>query len=198
MHQETTHSIRPASRSDAADLARLIDIAGEGIPRWLWSQSCEDGENPLDIGAARARRTEGGFSFRNGLVAERERRPVGMVLSYPIDAAPCGDINELPAPIAPFVELEAQSVGTWYVNALAVFAGSRSEGAGSALMQAAEDLAAAAGYQCMSIQVYSQNTRAMQLYRRLGYTEFARARVREHPCQPYYDEDVVLLTKRAV
>ncbi|WP_375570836.1 GNAT family N-acetyltransferase [Ahrensia marina] len=187
--------IRPAEPSDAPTLAKLIDIAGEGIPRWLWSRSSSDRQDPLDVGAERAHRTEGGFSYRNALVAERDGRPIGMVLSYAIDTAPDDDPDDLPAPIAPFVELEAQSVGTWYVNALAVSAGWRGAGVGSALMQAAEDLALKAGYGSMSIQVYSQNAGAVQLYQRLGYRDHARARVREHPCQPYYDEDVLLLLK---
>ncbi|MBO6956155.1 MAG: GNAT family N-acetyltransferase, partial [Rhizobiales bacterium] len=90
--------IRPAKPSDAPSLAKLIDIAGEGIPRWLWSQSCADGQDPLDVGAERARRTEGGFSYRNAVVAERDGRPIGMVLSYAIDAAPDDDPDDLPAP----------------------------------------------------------------------------------------------------
>ncbi|MFN3227116.1 MAG: GNAT family N-acetyltransferase [Hyphomicrobiales bacterium] len=187
--------IRPAEPFDAPSLAKLIDIAGEGIPRWLWSQSCESGQDPLEFGAQRARRTEGGFSFRNALVADHADRPVGMVLSYPIDVASDDDPDDLPAPIAPFAELEAQSVGTWYINALATFTGCHGAGVGSALVAAAEGLARNAGYQSVSIQVYSQNAGAMQLYQRLGYREHARARVREHPCQPYYDEDVVLLLK---
>lgn len=188
-------NIRPAQPSDAPNLAKLIDIAGEGIPRWLWSRSCGDGQDPLEFGAERARRTEGGFSYRNALVAERDGRPIGMVLSYAIDTAPDDDPDDLPAPIAPFVKLEAQSVGTWYINALAVFAGARSAGVGSALVQAAENLAVDAGYSSMSVQAYSQNIGAVKLYERLGYQEHGRVPVREHPCQPYYDEDVVLLLK---
>lgn len=53
-----------------------------------------------------------------------------------------------------------------------------------------------AGYNKMSVQVFSQNISAVRLYERLGYHEVARAPVREHPCQPYYDEDVILLLKR--
>ena len=62
-------------------------------------------------------------------------------------------------------------------------------------MSRAETIARTAGYEAMSIQVYSQNTGAVKLYKKLGYQEIARAAVREHPCQPYYDEDVILLVK---
>ena len=196
MFVEPKPIIRDAVVSDATQLAKLIDIAGEGIPSWLWRRSCIDGQTPLEIGVERAKRVEGGFSFANARVADNGGRVVGMELSYPIDAAPEHDPNDLPQPIAPFVELEAKSVGTWYVNALAVFAGARGAGLGSALMRAAEQRAKSAEYPAMSIQVYSQNHGAVKLYQALGYRELARAPVREHPCQPYYDEDVVLLVKQ--
>ncbi len=196
MNLQTISSIRRAESEDAEDLAKLIDIAGEGIPAWLWAQRCQAGETPLDVGAERARREEGGFSYTNALVAERGGDVLGMALSYPIDEAPSGDFSELPVPIAPFVELEAQSVGTWYINALAVFAGHREAGVGTKLLNAVETQAAAGGYPVVSIQVYSQNVGAFRLYERFGYTVAARASVRLHPCQPYYTGDVLLLLKR--
>ncbi|MEM8775689.1 MAG: GNAT family N-acetyltransferase [Pseudomonadota bacterium] len=193
-YQEQTY-IRKAEPEDARDLAQLIDIAGEGIPSWLWAQSSTSEKTPLDVGAERARREEGGFSYRNALLAVSGVRPLGMVLSYPIEKMSTEDPKDLPKPIVPFVELETLSVGTWYVNALAVFAGVRSNGVGSRLLKAAENLAIEAAYKSMSIQVYSQNTGAVQLYERLGFKETARSKVRDHPCQPYYNEDVLLLIK---
>ena len=196
MNLHSIPSVRQAEAGDAADLAKLIDIAGEGIPSWLWGQSCQAGQTPLDVGVERARREVGGFSYKNALVSEKGGGVLGMVLSYPIDEAPTGDPGDFPAPVVPFVELEAQSVGTWYINALAVFAGAREAGIGTRLLYAAETQAAAAGYPAMSIQVYSQNTGAFRLYQRLGYKIAGRAKVRLHPCQPYYTGDVLLLLKR--
>ncbi len=196
MNLQSVPHVRQAEICDARALAKLIDIAGEGIPNWLWSQSCQSGQTPLDVGAERARRDTGGFSHKNALVAEHAGEVMGMVLSYAIDEAPSDNPDDLPAPIAPFVELEAQSVGTWYINALAVFAGGRQDGIGSKLLCAAEAQAAAAGRQVMSIQVYAQNTGALRLYDRCGYHIAARSKVRLHPCQPYYTGDVLLLLKR--
>lgn len=195
MNIQTTSIIRQATRQDSLALAKLIDIAGEGVPSWLWRQCCREGQIPLDIGRKRAERPTGGFSYSNALVAEESRQPLGVVLSYGIDTAPEDDPDTLPAPIAPFVELERQSVGTWYINALAVFAAHRGNGIGSRLLQAAEDLAKANGYSAASIQVYAQNTGAVRLYERLGYAYAASAPVRLHPCQPYYTGDVLLLIK---
>ncbi len=195
MNIRSLPSIRQATAQDARSLAKLIDIAGEGIPNWLWSQQCSAGQTALDVGVERAQRPEGGFSYTNAMIAEQDGTPLGMVLSYPIDAAPEDDPDDLPAPIAPFVALEKLSVDTWYINALAVFAGQRGTGTGTRLLQAAEDLAVSNGSAAMSIQVYGQNTGAVRLYHRLGYEQVAMAPVREHPCQPYYTGDVLLLIK---
>ncbi len=187
--------IRPANSDDALDLARLIDIAGEGIPSWLWAKSAGDNQSPLDVGVSRALRDSGGFSYRNAIVAERSDAVVGMALTYPIDAAPDDDLDDLPSPVAPFVALEAHSVGTWYVNALAVRTGARGAGIGATLLAEVEELARTAGYSVLSIQVYEQNTGAVRLYLRTGFEIVERAPVRSHPCQPYYTGDVLLLTK---
>lgn len=188
-------SLRPARVEDARPLAQLIDIAGEGIPHWLWQQTCEERQMPLDIGESRAKRLTGGFSYTNSIVAEDERGIPGMVLSYPIIAAPEDDPEALPAPLIPFVMLETQSVDSWYINALAVFPGNRGKGIGASLLAAAEDKARAQGYREVTIQVFEQNVGAVRLYRRSGYVERARSPVRFHPCQPYYTGDVLLLEK---
>ena len=195
MNMQSSSSIRQAAPSDAESLAKLINLAGEGIPNWLWTRACVEGQTPLEIGIERAKRKTGGFSYTNALVAEPHGYSMGMVLSYAITEAPTDNPNDLPAPIAPFVALEKFSVGTWFINALAVFAEGQNQGLGSQLLAAAEDQARADGFNKMSIQVYAQNTGALRLYERLGYARAASEPVRLHPCPPYYTGDVLLLMK---
>jgi ribosomal protein S18 acetylase RimI-like enzyme len=196
MNTHSLPTIRSACSYDAEPLAKLIDIAGEGIPSWFWGQQCAEDQQPLEFGAERAKRPTGGFSFTNALLAERNDQPLGMVLSYAVDDAPEDDPEDLPAPFAPFVVLEKLSVGTWYVNALAVFPGCRNQGLGTQLLTAVENLARENGADAISIQVFGQNTDAVRLYRRRGYEFAASAPVRLHPCQPYYSGDVLLLIKQ--
>ena len=196
MNIQDTRLIRPATKKDATALAKLINIAGEGIPNWLWTRQCFEGQTPLEIGTERARRETGGFSYTNALVEEHGDAMRGMVLSYAIEEAPQDDPDTLPAPIAPFVALEKLSVGTWYINALAVFADYRNNHTGSRLLTAAEDLAKRHGFKTMSIQVYGQNTGAVRLYKQMGYSIVASEPVRLHPCPPYYTGDVLLLKKQ--
>ncbi len=195
MNKQTTELIRQAGPSDAKSLAKLIDLAGEGIPNWLWTRACVEGQTPLEIGIERAKRKTGGFSYTNALVAEAGGNLIGMVLSYPITEAPTENPDNLPAPIAPFVALEKLSVNTWFINALAVFTEDQNQGVGSQLLSAAENLACKNGFDKMSIQVYAQNTGAVRLYARQGYKQVASEPVRLHPSPPYYTGDVLLLMK---
>lgn len=195
MNKQITNTIRQAESADAESLAKLINIAGEGIPNWLWNRACVEGQTPLQIGIERAKRNTGGFSYTNAFVAEADGIPIGMVLSYPIAEPPTENPDDLPAPVAPFVALEKLSVNTWYINALAVFAEAQNSGVGSQLLAAAENLARTRGFDKMSIQVYAQNTGAVRLYARHGYTQVASDPVRLHPSPPYYTGDVLLLMK---
>lgn len=195
MNKQITDFIRQAEPSDAESLAKLINLAGEGIPNWLWTRACVEGQTPLEIGIERAKRKTGGFSYANALVAKSGGNPIGMVLSYAITEAPTDNPDDLPAPIAPFVALEKLSVNTWFINALAVFAESQNQSVGSKLLSAAETLARTNGFDRMSIQVYSQNTGAVRLYERQGYLRAASEPVRLHPSPPYYTGEVLLLMK---
>ncbi|MDP5219849.1 GNAT family N-acetyltransferase [Ruegeria sp. 2205SS24-7] len=195
MNTQANDFIRQADSSDAESLAKLINLAGEGIPNWLWTRACVEGQTPLEIGIERAKRKTGGFSYTNALVAESGGNPIGMVLSYAITQVPTENPDDLPAPIAPFVALEKLSANTWFINALAVFAEAQNQSVGSQLLAAAENLACSNGFDKMSIQVYAQNTGAVRLYARHGYKQVASDPVRLHPSPPYYTGDVLLLMK---
>ncbi len=62
-------------------------------------------------------------------------------------------------------------------------------------MEQAEIDARNVGLSKTSIQVYGQNLGAVRLYKRLGYKFAKSAAVQDHPCQPYYTGDVLLLMK---
>ena len=128
-------TIRDAARSDCAELAQLINIAGEGLPLYLWRQMAGAGEDPWEIGRERAGRDSGGFSYRNSVVAEFEGKIVGALIGYPVAAEPEAiDSANTPPMFVPLLELENLAAGTWYVNAIATFPDARGLGVGSILM----------------------------------------------------------------
>jgi ribosomal protein S18 acetylase RimI-like enzyme len=188
---------RDARKDDARALAQLIEIAGEGIPGYLWAQQARDGRTALDVGAERAAREDASFSYRNAVVAHLDGKVAGMLLAYRLAEPSAQDIAglpDIPPLLRPLVELEYRVPGSYYVNALAVFEPWRGHGIGAALLAIAETRARAAGCGELSVQVFAENEGAYRLYRRNGYAVTERRPIVAHPCYPYSTE-VLLLTR---
>jgi ribosomal protein S18 acetylase RimI-like enzyme len=174
--------IRPARKSDAAALAILVDIAGEGMPSYMWSRMREPGQSAFEVGRARAAREEGGFSYRNATVGEIDGEVAACLVDYRLDDPyDTGDLTELPEMVRPLVELEAKAPGSWYVNVLAAFPEFRGHGLGGRLLALAEERGRAQGARSASVIVASENEGAARLYARTGYREIARGPVVDFP-----------------
>lgn len=183
---------RAATPADAADMAVLTDIAGEGLPVRLWLSRAASGQSALEIARARALRNEGAFTYRNAQLATVGGAVVGMMLGYPL----VGDVHlsDVPPIARPLVELEAEAPGHWYVNILGVYAEFRGQGIGSRLLAIADELGRRTSPRGMAIIVASENVGAWRLYDRHGYREAARRTVVPIPGGPPSPE-LVLLTK---
>lgn len=166
--------LRDAHKGDCAELAQLIDLAGEGLPCYLWSGMAGPGEDPWEIGRQRAARDSGGFSYRNSVVAEVGGKVVGALVGYPVPEQPEAiDIENTPPMFVPLRELENLAPGTWYVNSVAVLSEARGLGVGSQLMKHAEQISRDLGLRGLSLIVSDANDGARRLYERLGYEEVA-------------------------
>lgn len=164
-------ALRPARPGDAADLARLVELASEGLTSYLWARMAAPGEEPLAFGAARAARDEGAFSWRNAVIAEIGGAVAGGLVSYRIGEAP-ESLDALPAMFRPLQALENRAPGTQYVNVLATYPAFRRRGVAGALMAEAERLGADA--RGISLIVADRNAAALRLYEALGFAEAAR------------------------
>jgi ribosomal protein S18 acetylase RimI-like enzyme len=163
-------SIRFARRADAADLARLVNLAGEGLPYYLWSRMAPVGEDVWRFGEMRAAREEGSFSWRNAWIAEADGHVAGSLIAYDIVPDP-QPLDELPPMFRPLQALENMVPGTRYINVLACYPEFRRMGIGRLLMETQEPLAGPNG---LSIIVADQNEPAIALYHSLGFSELAR------------------------
>jgi len=167
--------IRPAVKQDASELVCLIDCAGYGIPLGVWNGMLEDEASVLEVGRKRAMREEGGFSYRNAWIAERDGAVVGALVGYRLDEEiDMSGIAEVPAAFQPLMELEAEAPGSWYVNVLAVHAEYRGKGIGGALLDHADHMAVTLGSRSMSIIFESENHAARRLYETKGFAVTAR------------------------
>ena len=163
-------AIRPATPADAADMARLVDLASEGMVRRFWAEMAESGEDVFAVGARRAARDEGAFSWRNGWIAELGATVAGLLVGYRIGDAP-EPVDAAPAMVRGLVELENAALGSWYVNVLATYAPHRGRGVGTALLRQAARLAEGTA---MSLIVADGNATARRLYEGFGFVEAKR------------------------
>jgi ribosomal protein S18 acetylase RimI-like enzyme len=167
--------IRPATKRDALHMAALADIAGHGMPAWVWSQACDKGQSVIEVGRARAMREDADFSWRNAHMLEQDGEIAGMLLGYrQPDTMDAGDTSTIHEVFRALAELEAAAPGSWYVNILGVFTEYRGRGLGTRLLRRAEELADATGTRRMSLIVDSGNDPARRLYERTGYVEETR------------------------
>lgn len=161
-----TH-IRPARPDDSDILARLADLADNGLPTHLWSKMVPEGRTPLEVGKTRAARTEGSFSYCNARIATSHGAPVGTVIDYDIDVPDGGDATPLPAPL---IALGPHAAQTRYVSVLAVLPQSRNKDIASALLN---DVIART-QRDLTLIVSSGNRKARAMYVSKGFEEVAR------------------------
>ena len=165
---------RPATYEDARHLARLVNLAGDGLAYYHWqtlAAAYDDDIDPWAIGIRRAASDTSGFSYTKSLVAEMGGKVTGCVSSYMIDAPTAPeDYAGVPSVFRPLLELEDMVVGSHHVNVLAVYPEHRGKGIGSRLLTQAENLVEGA---TMSLIVSNANRDARRLYERLGYRRHA-------------------------
>jgi ribosomal protein S18 acetylase RimI-like enzyme len=187
--------IRKATKDDCRAIAELGLIAGEGIPAYFWEQSKSADEDILDVGARSASSDNENFSWRNAHLAVIDNHVAGMLLAYRLtDADNAVSLDEYPKFIRPLIELEQCVPGSFYINMLATYPEFRNQSVGTNLMGIVDRLAKEAASDLTSIEVFDENTGALRLYQRLGYTIMEKRPVIPHPCHPYRGE-IVLLTR---
>ena len=168
--------IRPATPADADILLDVIDLASEGLIPSLWSQFAPEGAEAADVGRAMVCAEEGPFSYASGHILEEDRTPAGGMICFPMTEAAAVPEPDLPAAFASINALEAQAIGFFYINMIAVLERAQDKGLGTKLLYHAEAQARAQGLKGVALIVAASNEGACQLYARLGFEEKARAR----------------------
>jgi ribosomal protein S18 acetylase RimI-like enzyme len=189
---------RTATKADAAALAVLVDIAGEGMPAYMWSTLAAPGQSLLEIGRERAAREEGGFSYKNAVVAEIDGEIAAGLVGYRLDDPyELGGLDDIPAIVHPLVRLEAKAPGSWYVNVLATFPEFRRKGIGARLLAIAEQKAGEQHARSLSVIVGSWNEPASRLYAGAGYAALAREKAILFPGCPHHGDWVLMVRSLA-
>lgn len=174
--------IRDATRKDAGDLVRLVNLAGEGIPEYLWQQMAAEGETAMDVGIRRVSGEEVAFSYSKARVCTEDENILGMLIAYCLpDPCPLNEVDDYPEIVRPLVQLEAKVPGSWYINAVATYPEHQGRGVASRLI--ADALAGGNRQGCgrASLIVVSENEQAKRLYGHLGFSTVASLPVVPYP-----------------
>jgi ribosomal protein S18 acetylase RimI-like enzyme len=186
--------LRPATPNDAAALAELVNMAGEGLPLYLWGKMAEAGEDAWAVGRRRAQRESGSFSYRNAVLWDEAGKVAGGLIGYRLPDAPEPiDYETMPAMFVGLQELENVAPNTWYVNVLAVYPELRGKGIGTKLLGFAEELAREVEAVGVSIIVADANSTARRLYERTGYRPSATRRIVKEAWDSPANEWILLL-----
>ena len=156
---------RRAKIEDAKALAELVNMAGDGLPCYLWTQLAENDQSPWDVGMERAMREQGGFSYKNAIVRELNQSVACCLIGYPItEKLSPEDYLEIPDMFLPLQKLEDRAVGSWYINVLATYPQHRNKGYGSEMIKIAERAAKEDSLDSLSLIVANANIDAIRFY----------------------------------
>lgn len=181
--QQAPLALRAATAADVAFLAWGLDEAAGGLFRALFGSKA-----PAVLQKVMAQPSHT-FSYEHAVVAERSGRVVGFCQGYP-HGTPSGElaiataagprvaraaaIGLMGLPVV--VALGRHDPGEWYLQAIAVSPAGRGSGTGSALFSDAFRRARAAKSRMLTLDVDTANTRAIELYLRLGLRVAATSR----------------------
>lgn len=161
-----TIRLRAATPADAADMAELVNMAGEGLPATMWASQATRRADAMDIGRAYSAEPEGPFSWTHATIAEIDGEVAGMVTTYLTSEHPFGFDEDTHPLVRPLLMLESQAPATRYVNAIATFERFRRRGVGRALMGHAE---ARPGRNGMAVITTDCNRGAQSFVHALGF-----------------------------
>jgi len=184
--------IRPATRGDCADIARLFLISSDGLAAYIWSAMQQPGLSLEAVGAQRYTREGVAFSYQNCLIAAMDSDVIGMLHAFPMERDPNAQPEADPV-LQPYSELE--DYGSLYISGIALYPDHRGRGVGTRLLDAAASRARRLGLPRLSLICFEENRRAMALYRRHGFVEIDRRALVPHPSLKYRSGDAVLLAR---
>lgn len=183
----TAPIFRPATPEDAPHMARLVDMAGHGLPRATWAAMAPAGTDPYAFGETRARRDTGGFTWRHARMLQVEADVAGMLMTYTLPPDP-QPLEGIPPLARPLQALENLCPAFLYINVLAVYPAFRRRGLARYMLDRA-------GQGPQAVITGSDNAPALALYRSAGFAEAARRPATGDDLWQPTHPDWVLLTR---
>ncbi|ATO43252.1 GNAT family N-acetyltransferase [Loigolactobacillus coryniformis] len=177
--------IRPAEKKDAAAVVPIINIVLEEME--LPFLDHVDQATFFKVLAQAFQTEDYRYSYRHGLVNEREGKVVGVAFGYPETAE--AHIDDALQPFLPqlgvaaddkvFADKEAFP-GEWYLDTLSVASEHQHQGVGSELLKAIPAVARQQGLTKVGLNVDVANPNARKLYDKMGFQVVGQVKLAGH------------------
>jgi ribosomal protein S18 acetylase RimI-like enzyme len=164
---------RQGKKRDCAKLAEFINMASDGVVEYLF-RDLVPGMTPVQVVTHNLKRDDGPHSYKSAAVAMDNDDVVGMALSYPSahhkitpemrGFFPADRLEHL----GPFYSARIEN--TWYLDTLGVTESHRRRGIGERLISLTKERSAENGFHVLSLIVFADNTTAISVYERTGFT----------------------------
>lgn len=191
------YALRPARKSDAAEIALLVNIAvhGGAAVGWARDRQAEGTYEPLEVGRLAMLRDDTEFGWQSATMAEADGEVVGMLLGY----RKAGQREAVPddtwPPMRPIEELEALANGRWFISMIGVHKTWRGKGIGSILLDHADAQARATQANGQALIVEDANDGARRLYESRGFAVTTSRPMVPFPGAPQHGKDWLLMVK---
>jgi ribosomal protein S18 acetylase RimI-like enzyme len=188
---------RPARKSDASDVALLVNVATHGgiAQGWAAEEAACETYSPIEVGRRKMLSETDIFSWRSATIAEGNGEVAGMLLGYREPDRPTPAPADTPPFLLPLLELEAEASGKWFISMLGVYPEWRGQGVGSALLDVAERKCAETGGAGLALITEDVNEGARRLYERRGFRLRAKRPMGKFPWGGAGSRDWLLMVK---
>ncbi|UCE07673.1 MAG: GNAT family N-acetyltransferase [bacterium] len=181
-------SYRNGRKEDCTVLAKLVNIASEGVIEYLFHDLIPD-MTPVQMVAHNLGTENSYYSYENAIVAEYDQNLIGVSLSYP---SHFHQITEEMKNFLPEDRLEhfksfysSRVEDSLFLNALCVDERFRGKGIGTKLISLTKKKAKESSFKALSLMVLADNKDAQRLYSRCGFKIAEAVELKSHELIPH-------------
>lgn len=186
---------RSAKKEDAAAIVNLMLMAGGGDAEFL-TEGLVPGKTTAELMLPLVGEETGSLSYHNSFVVEDENKIIGLMHACPADDIGKKRNYNIPperiAHIKPIFELKVP--GSYLLLYLSVLSAYRGRGIARKLLEAFTSRAKKMGFEVLSLQVWADNTPAIELYVSSGFKIVAKGNIERHRLLPH-DGGILLLSR---
>lgn len=185
-------AIRPASVADLTFMATCFAESSGGVWPAVWEALAHDDESWVQSASRYLVSNNDGLSLRTTVIADNGDRALGAMATYQERAVskqvaevdnPTPSARTLPASLQEALQpyRELSDTDSWFIAELCVSPEARAQGLGSRLLELAVQQAQDQTLPRLTLRVFSENSGAVNLYKRHGFAITDQRAVLPHP-----------------